>query len=197
MSAPDRQAVARLRKKLTAGLVGVAVAMTNEAKGLATRHLDTGERRNSITHAVLPSGGVLWGLPRNLKNVSLETGMKPHWVPARYAGVWMQRNKVGISYRSRFKGDTKRGRKYKTARAVALGVFVGGPGSSLQQGPGQPGGMQFAGKGKRVFRRWSTRGGTSPYLDANKVGHPILQPVVRERLRGLAAAAFTRGYRRG
>lgn len=169
----DRKLRARLRRKLTAGLVGVAVALTNEAKLRATRHVDTGERRNSITHTVLPGGSVLWGLPGNAKNAALELGFTPHWVPVGYIGVWARRHGLGTR-----------------------GVYVGGPKSRLDTGPGGASGIRMIGR-KKVFGRWRTQGEVSRYLAPGKVGHSVLRHTVATRLRVVAPAAFVRGYSRG
>lgn len=176
----DPSVRAKLRRKLTAGLVGVAVALTNEAKVRATRHVDTGERRNSITHAELPDGSVIWGLPGNVKNAALELGFRPHWVPVGYIGVWMRRH--GLN-------------KGKLTRRAA-GLYVGGPGSRLDTGPGGASGTRRIGN-KNVFGRWRTQGEISRYLAPGKVGHSVLRHTVATRLRGVAPAAFVRGYQRG
>ncbi|PZA08640.1 hypothetical protein [Meiothermus sp. Pnk-1] len=176
----DPSVRAKLRRKLTAGLVSVAVELTNEAKVRATRHVDTGERRNSITHAELPNGSVVWGLPGNVKNAALELGFRPHWVPAAYIGVWMRRH--GLNSR-------------KLTRRVA-GLYVGGPGSRLDSGPGGASGIRRIGN-KNVFGRWRTRGEVSRYLAPGKVGHSVLRHTVATRLKSIAPAAFVRGYQRG
>lgn len=175
----DRKTRARLRRKLTAGLVSVAVALTNEAKIRATRHVDTGERRNSITHTELADGSVIWGLPGNAKNAALELGFTPHWVPVGYAEAWMRRHGVGV------------GRVVKAA-----GMFVGGPGSRLDSGPGGAAGVRMIGR-KKVFGRWRTKGEISRYLSPGKVGHSVLRHTVATRLRVVAPSAFLRGYSRG
>jgi hypothetical protein len=167
--------------------VGVALALTNEAKVRATRHVDTGERRNSITHTVLSDGSVLWGLPGNVKNVALELGFRPHWVPAAYIEVWMRRHGVGVRRRTRRLGR-------RVVRAA--GLYVGGPGSWLDTGPGGASGTRRIGN-KNVFGRWRTRGEVSRYLAPGKVGHSVLRHTVATRLRVVAPVAFMRGYSRG
>lgn len=190
----DRKLRAKLRRKLTAGLVGVAVALTNEAKTRATRHVDTGERRNSITHAVLPNGSVIWGLPGNAKNAALELGFRPHWVPAGYAEPWMRRHKVGVGRVTVYSVKTRR--KLSRRVVLAAGMYVGGPGSRLDTGPGGASGTRRIGN-KNVFGRWRTRGEVSRYLAPGKVGHSVLRHTVATRLRAVAPAAFARGYQRG
>lgn len=175
---PRPQTLRELRRRHRAGLFAVAVTMTSEAKRLATRHIDTGTRRNSITQAITAEG-VLWGIPVSSAPhaVYLELGFTPHWVPARHTWLWMRR--TGYS------------RRWPRAR----GVFVGGPGSTLDYGGGGATGV-LAGR-HRLQRTYPTQGRRSPYLPAGRVGSPILRPVVAERLREIAPAAFARGWRRG
>lgn len=190
----NRQTLARLKRKLTSGLVGVAVALTNEAKVRATRHVDTGERRNSITHTVLDNGSVLWGLPGNVKNASLELGFRPHWVPAVYIGVWMRRHRLGMGRTTVYSVRTRR--RLSRRVVTATGLYVGGPGSRLDYGPGGASGERRMGR-KTVFTRWKTRGEMSRYIAPGKVGHSVLRHTVATRLRAIAPSAFARGYRRG
>lgn len=189
----DRKLRARLRRKLTAGLVGVAVALTNEAKMRATRHVDTGERRNSITHTLLPGGSVIWGLPGNAKNASLELGFRPHWVPAGYIEPWMRRHGIGVDRVMR----SSRARRRLSKRVVrAAGLYVGGPGSRLDTGPGGASGTRRIGN-RNVSGRWRTKGEMSRFLAPGKVGHSVLRHTVATRLRTIAPVAFIRGYQRG
>jgi hypothetical protein len=181
-------AKAKLRRKLQRGLVSVAVALTNEAKQRATRHLNLGERRNSITHIELPQGGVLWGLPGNIKNVALERGFRPHFVPFRTApnlAVWASR--VGH--------PSVRGRGKRLTR-LAAGIYIGGPGSTLDYAIGGATGVRRIGR-RSVTGTWITKGEPSKYLDKGKVGSPVLRWVIGERLKAVAPEAFVRGYRRG
>lgn len=114
----DRQALVRLRKKNLAGLTAVAVELTNQAKVRATRHVDSGTLRNSVTHDV-KTDHVLWGIP--LKSAPhakyLEYGFRPHFVPAQHIALWARRR--GVAKSKRF-----------------TGLFVGGRNSSLEHGPG-------------------------------------------------------------
>lgn len=175
----DRKAIARLRKKQLNGLYAVGVALTDEAKKRATRHTDNGTRRNSITQTK-KDGHVLWGIP--LKSAPhapyLELGFKPHFVPKQHIGLWAKRHKL-----------SKRVKR-------AGGLYVGGPGSTLQSGRGGASGYQFVGRGKRVRRTWSTKGGKSKYLPNGKVGHPVLVPTAH-KARAIAPRAFIRGFQRG
>lgn len=190
----DRAAVAMLRKRLERGLVGVAVELTNQARVRATKHVFSGELRNAVTHSKT-NGGVLWGMTGTPKHVALERGFNPHWVPGRIIGTWGARKNVGVTRATITRGK----RKGKPGRIIAqsLGVFVGGPGSTLEQGPGQPGAKFYAGGRRLVFRRYNTRGGKSPYLAPNKVGFSILQWTVKTRLRAIAIPAFAQAYSRG
>lgn len=190
----DRKTRARLRRKLTAGLVSVAVALTNEAKIRATRHVDTGERRNSITHTELADGSVIWGLPGNAKNAALELGFTPHWVPVGYAEAWMRRHGVGVGRVAVYSVKTRRRLSRRVVKAA--GMFVGGPGSRLDSGPGGAAGVRMIGR-KKVFGRWRTKGEISRYLSPGKVGHSVLRHTVATRLRVVAPSAFLRGYSRG
>jgi hypothetical protein len=192
----DRAALKKLRAKNVNGLRTVALELTSHAKRRATRHMDNGTRRNSITHSI-EGAAVLWGIPRRSAPhaVPLEQGFRPHWVPGRYIGLWMKRKQVGVSRLARINGRVVR--SGRTVRAMALGLYVGGPGSTLQSAPGGTGGLLFAGRGRRRMRHWRTRGGESRYLSQAKVGHPILQPTAREDLPRFSAAAFKRGYERG
>lgn len=164
-----------LRRRLGNGLFAVAVRMTDEAKRLATRHVDSGTRRNSITQT-RTADGVLWGIPINSAPhaVFLEHGFTPHWVPGRHAALWMRRT------------------GYQRRWPRAQGVFVGGPGSRLDYGGGGASGY-LAGR-HRIHRTYPTQGDRNPHLPAGRVGHPILRPVAA-MLPRIAEAAFLRGYR--
>ena len=195
----ERKALAEMRRRQQAGLVAVAVAMTGHAKQLATRHTDNGTRRNSVTHT-RQTREVLWGIPvRSAPHaVFLELGFKPHWVPMRYMALWARRHGVGQVMTTRAR--TGRGRSqalktYKRSRGSALGVFVGGPNSKLQHGPGGLSMQQFRGR-QRVRVSYATRGGRSPFLPPGTVGHPILQPTARW-IRGQWLPYFKRGFERG
>lgn len=190
------QARAKIKTALMSGLTGVAIALTAEAKIRATKNLDNGTRRNSITH-VKQENAVLWGIPKNQAPhaVLLEQGFKPHWVPMRYISLWARRHGVGQVYATRING--RRVRTYKQARATKLGVFVGGPNSSLQYGGAGATAMQFRGRGRRVSVTYPTPAGRSPYLPAGKVGSPILQPTIKEDLARVGRKAFIAGFKRG
>jgi len=201
----DRQVVALMRRKQVAGLMAVATELTGRAKVLAVRHNDTGTRANSITQTPSDDGrGVLWGIPVNSAPHApyLELGFRPHWVPAKYGGVWMQRHGVGITRNGqtvRGKVVHGQGRRKVNLRArgtaVAMGMYVGGPNSSLQSAPGGTGGRLYRGR-KFVTRHWHTKGGTSKFLTQARVGHPILQPA-SESARGISPEVFKRGWQRG
>ncbi|MBF6596087.1 MAG: HK97 gp10 family phage protein [Thermaceae bacterium] len=194
----DPATLARLRRKLRGGLVAVAQELVNQAKVRATAHVDTGELRNSITYSEVPDG-VLFGLPDSPKHRALELGFAPHWVPGKYIGGWMGRNKVGQIYRrsSRSVGSrTRRSKPLKRAVAMAAGLYVGGPNSTLDYGPGGTSGMMVRGK-SRVFKRWMTKGQRSDELTPGKVGFSVVRWTVRRRLRAIAAQAFAQGYRNG
>lgn len=191
----DRAALAQLRKRLQRGLVGVAVELTNQARVRATKHVFTGELRNATTHTSLSNGTVLWGMTGTAKHVALERGFNPHWVPGRIIGTWGARKNVGVTRATVTRGK----RKGKPGRILSqtLGIFVGGPGSTLEQGPGQPGAKFYAGGRRLVFRRYNTKGGKSPYLAPNKVGFSILQWTIKTRLRAVSVKAFTQAYKAG
>jgi hypothetical protein len=187
---------AKIRKRLTAGLRSVAVALVNEAKIRATGLIDTGEYRNSITYAEIGQGVVLFGLPNNPKNRSLELGFRPHFVPAKYAGTWMRRHGVGI-VKARSQTRLKNGgRSKRTRQFLSAGVYVGGPNSNLEYGGGGASGYRQFWR-RREFRRWQTKGGRSQYLPAGKVGYSVIRHTVRTRARLVAPSAFARGYQRG
>jgi hypothetical protein len=175
-----REALAEMRRRQLNGMFAVAVAMTSESKKLATRHVDNGTRRNSITQTKL-SDKVLWGIPKNSAPhaVYLELGFRPHWVPARHIWLWMRRT------------------GFQRRHPKAKGVFVGGPGSTLDYGGGGATAELFIGYKKRVRRTYRTRGRRSPYIKPGKVGHAILRPVANEQLRHIAPSAFLRGYQNG
>lgn len=200
----DRKVLAEFRKRQQAGLYAVAVELTNKAKVLATRHTDNGTRRNSITQSKSTNGrDVLWGIPVNAAPHApyLELGFRPHWVPGKYVGIWMQRHGQGIlrngrSVRGRVVPGHGRQKVNLRARgtSVSLGMYVGGPNSSLQTAPGGTGG--FRGGRRRVRGHWHTKGGTSKYLTRAKVGHPILQPAA-ERIEDIPLTIYQRGFERG
>lgn len=205
MAGVSRQVLQELRRRHQAGLYAVAVELTNRAKVQATRHTDNGTRRNSITQSKEVDGRtVLWGIPIGAAPHAphLEAGFRPHWVPARYIGLWMQRHGVGVSSVTRARSGRGRGRHgFKTIRrrkvsAVALGLFVGGPGSTLQTAPGGTGGYLFTRGGKRRRMHWHTKGGKSPYLRSGTVGHPILRPV-GDKAHTVPMDVFLRGWARG
>ncbi len=183
----DRQARRRLREKMRRGLRRTAAELTREAKKRGRRHVDTGRLRQAVTYDDGPRGTVLWGysLADAPHAKPLELGFRPHWVPARYVGRWMQRHGVGVSRRAG-------GRAYKTIRAVALGLYVGGPGSSLQYG-----GSAASGRIGNREDAWTTRGGRSRFLPAGKVGFPLLRETVAGASRTRLMAAFKRGWSRG
>jgi hypothetical protein len=184
----NRQAIQELRKRLKRGLIAVAVELTNQAKVRATKLVDTGELRNSITHAVTPRG-VIWGIPRNKKSESLEYGFRPHFVPSGIIGGWMKRNRVGIvsARSSRFLRNGKRSRAKR--QFLGAGVFVGYKNSRLEQGPGTLSAKFF---GKR--KTWNTKGGKSDLYPAGKVGFSVVRWTIRNRLRAISLSAFARGY---
>lgn len=199
----DRAALMEFRRRNQNGLYAVAVEMSNRAKLLATRHTDNGTRRNSITQAKTSDGRqVLWGIP--IKSAPhaphLEFGFRPHWVPGRYIGLWMQRNGVGVGFQrmNRSAGERRwtRSKPLKRIQTVQLGLYVGGPGSRLQHAPGGTRGRLFGKGGKLVTQFWMTRGGSSPWLRPHKVGHPILQPVARQAVT-IPTTVFARGFARG
>lgn len=195
------------RRKRQNGLLAVAVELTGRATRLATKHHDVGTRRNSITQTKLNdgSGGVLWGIPVKAAPHAphLELGFRPHWVPAKYIGPWMQRKGAGIlRHGQAVRGKVVHGgpRRSVSLRArgtsVSMGMYVGGPGSSLQSAPGGTGGF-FGRRGKGVARKhWRTKGGTSPHLKNATVGHPILQPTA-EQITQIPLTTYQRGFERG
>lgn len=178
--------IQRLRTKQQNGLYAVAVEMTNRSKRLATRHTDNGTRRNSITQTRMGQSSVLWGIPVSSAPHApyLELGFAPHWVPARYIGLWMHRHGMGATRSLRGPGTR-----------VAKGLYVGGPGSHLQHAPGGTGGRLRRGN-KFVRMTWTTQGGPSKYLRKGKVGHPILQPVAAQ-IRSIHSSHYRRGFERG
>lgn len=200
----DRQAVALLRRKNVAGLLAVATALTGRAKEIAVRHNDNGTRANSITQAPSEDGrSVLWGIPINSAPHApyLELGFTPHWVPAKYIGLWMQRHGAGILKDGRaVRGKVVHGgpRKAVNLRArgtsVRLGLYVGGPGSTLQTAPGGATGRLYRGR-RWVTRHWRTKGGESKYLTRGKVGHPVLQPAAAT-IDSVPGDVFRRGWDR-
>lgn len=204
----DRRILAELRRRQQNGLFAVAVELTNRAKVLATKHHDNGTRRNSITQTKSSDGRtVLWGIPAKAAphGPHLEFGFKPHWVPGRHIGLWMTRNKVGSNMTAiaTLHGVTRRRRyvsrkrsRAKAPKAQALGLFVGGPGSTLQVAPGGTQARFFA--GRKRFKRWHyyTKGGISRYLRPATVGHPILQPTAAQ-VKSVPLEVYKRGFQRG
>lgn len=206
MAGVSRKVLQELRRRHQSGLHAVAVELTNRAKVAATRHTDNGTRRNSITQSKEIDGRtVLWGIPIGAAPHSpyLELGFKPHWVPARYIGVWMQRHGAGVLRNGRqVRGKVVHGRARRKVNlrargtSVASGLYVGGPGSTLQSAPGGTGGYLFGKGGKRRRQHWHTKGGKSRYLTSGKVGHPILQPV-GDKAHTVPMSVFERGFDRG
>lgn len=202
MAGVSRTVIQELRRRHQAGLHAVAVELTNRAKAAATRHTDNGTRRNSITQSKESDGkAVLWGIPIGSAPHAphLELGFKPHWVPARYIGVWMQRHGAGIMRRGKAVRTSDRRRRVNLrarGTSVATGLYVGGPGSTLQSAPGGTTGYLFGRGGKRRRAHWHTKGGKSPYLTSGRVGHPILQPV-GDKADTVPLAIFERGFDRG
>lgn len=184
---------AALRRRLMAGLRSVAAELTNQAKQRATRHVDTGELRNSITYTER-GNTVLFGLPANAKNVSLELGFRPHWVPLRYIEVWMRRHKIGFR---RVTVQSIRTRRRSQRRVfAAAGLYVGGPGSTLDYGGSGASGTRMVGR-RPVSGTWRTQGERSPYLQPGRVGFSVIRHTVGTRLKAISTEVFLRGYRRG
>ncbi len=206
MAGLSKNILRELRRRHQAGLHAVAVELTNRAKVIATRHTDNGTRRNSITQSKENDGHtVLWGIPINSAPHAphLELGFKPHWVPARHIGLWMQRHGAGITRNGRtVRGRIVHGQGRRKVNlrargtAVAMGLFVGGPGSTLQTAPGGTTAMFFAGRNRRKRWHYYTKGGRSRHLETGKVGHPILQPV-GEKADTVPLSVFSRGFDRG
>lgn len=201
-----REVLMLFRRKRQNGLYAVAVELTNRAKVQATRHNDTGTRRNSITQTKHQDGSsVLWGIPIGSAPHApyLELGFKPHWVPAKYIGPWMQRKGAGIlrhgkAVRGKVTHGKPRGKVSLRARgtSVQLGLYVGGPNSTLQSAPGGTHGFLFGKRGLRVRGHWRTKGGTSKHLTKGRVGHPILQPTA-EQITQIPLTVYQRGFERG
>lgn len=199
----DRAVMAEFRKRRQNGLYAVAVELTGRAKTVATRHNDTGTRRNSITQSKATDGKtVYWGIPLSAAPHAehLELGFRPHWVPAKYIGVWMQRHGAGILRNGQaVRGKVVHGKARRKINlrargtSVSMGLYVGGPGSTLQTAPGGTGGF-FGRRGKGVVRRhWHTKGGRSKYLTKARVGHPILQPTA-EQIDKIPLSVYQRGF---
>ncbi|NJK43222.1 MAG: hypothetical protein HC933_02210 [Pleurocapsa sp. SU_196_0] len=91
-------------------------------------------------------------------------------MPAKYIGTWQRRKNVGIVS---VKGKRGRSRKF-----LAAGVFVGGKNSTLDHGAGL-----------------STRGERDSGLPAGKVGFSAVRHTVRTQGKRIALNAFLRGYR--
>lgn len=200
-----REVLQEFRRRRQNGLYAVAVELTNRAKVQATRHNDTGTRRNSITQTKHQDGSsVLWGIPVGSAPHApyLELGFKPHWVPSKYIGVWMQRHGAGILRNGRaVRGKIVHGKARRKVNlrargtSVAMGLYVGGPGSSLQSAPGGTGGRLYRGR-RWVTRHWRTKGGTSKHLTKGRVGHPVLQPTA-ERIKEIPLTVYQRGFMAG
>ena len=181
---------AELRRRLRAGLRRVAAEIAGEARRRA--RVDVGALRQSIGWGDGPGLSVLVGY--SLQHAPharyLELGFRPHWVPARYIGRWMQRHGVGVQY-------VAGGRRYKTVRAVALGLYVGGPGSTLKYGGAGAQGRLFGPGGRLTTMTWATRGGRSRWLPPGLVGDPVLRETIERMPRGRLTAAFARGWQHG
>lgn len=200
-----REIIKTLRRKQQNGLYAVAVELTNRAKVMATRHNDNGTRRNSITQTKSTNGrDVLWGIPINSAPHAqyLELGFKPHWVPAKHIGVWMQRHGAGIMRNGQaVRGKVVHGKARRKINlrakgtSVAMGLYVGGPNSSLQTAPGGTGGRLYRGR-RWVTRHWHTKGGRSKHLTRATVGHPILQPTA-EQVTQIPLEIYKRGFENG
>lgn len=198
----DRKVMAEFRKRRQNGLFAVAVELTGRAKVIATKHSDNGTRRNSITQTKAQDGKtVLWGIPLSAAPHAeyLELGFKPHWVPAKYIGVWMQRHGAGILRNGqtvRGKVTPGRARDQVNLRArgtsVSMGLYVGGPNSTLQSAPGGATGRLYRGR-RWVTRHWHTKGGKSNYLTQGRVGHPVLQPAA-EKIKEIPLTVYQRGF---
>lgn len=163
-------AKAQLERKLTNGLVFIARSLTRDARKLATKNLDQGQRRNAITHKVQPNGSVIWGIPDRAAPhaLFLDRGYVPHFVPAKYLGAWPRRHGLGNP----------------------SGIFAGGPNSTLQYG-----GSAARGKLGGKMQSWQTKGGRSEYLPDGKVGSPAVVPAYRELTAAQRRAAFIKGYK--
>lgn len=179
-----------LRTRMLNGLEGMALVLTARAQRLAAQHVDTTATYRSIGHK-RRQNDVLWGSTGKSALPYLEFGFRPHWVPGRYIAGWMSRKNVGVQRRVISRGKNKG--KLGKITTMALGVYVGGPGSTLQSGPG---GAKGRLGWKRQERTWNTKGGTSPYLPAGKVGFPILRPAVASLPKAYLIRAFIQGYRR-
>ena len=185
-----RESTAILKQRLMKGLRAVAAELVNRAKIRATSRVDTGELRNSITYTE-EEDYVLFGLPANEKNKSLELGFKPHYVPGKYIGVWAKRHGFGKP-----KGASKKRKSKKKKTDTGTGLYVGGPGSFLDYGPGGARSVRYVGK-LRVVRLWVTKGSQSEFIARGKVGFSVIQHTVNKELKGIAADAFLKGYRYG
>lgn len=195
----DRAAMARLRRKHQAGMLSVARDLTGKAKERATRHVNIGTLRNSVTETVQASASrtqVLWGISlRSAPHAKyLERGFRPHWVPMRHLHLWAKRSGAGqVRSTSGFGSKSK---SYKSSRAVALGLFIGGRGSRLDYAPGGAQAYRNYGK-RRVLEGYRTKGKPSRYLDPGKVGFSILQHTVGTHIRSIGVDSYKRGFDRG
>ncbi|GEM47212.1 hypothetical protein [Deinococcus cellulosilyticus] len=176
------QEKAKFRRRMQAGLVAVAVELTQLAKVRATQHVNNGTLRNSITHAVQGDGWVYWGVAVSAAPhaVSLELGFKPHWVPVNKISDWMRRNGVGIIS---VKGNRGRARKF-----LAAGVFVGGPKSTLD------GNGTITAKFGKAGTKSYTLPHRSAFLRPGTVGFSVLRHTVETKGKSVAPAAFLRGF---
>jgi hypothetical protein len=185
---PKQPILEQMRRKLRSGLRSVAVELVGQAKVRATRHVDQGAYRNSITYSETGKG-ILFGLPDSPKHRALELGFRPHWVPVRHIGSWMSRHRVGMArVRSQKRQNGSRSNRYR--QFLGAGVYVGGPNSKLDYGGG--GAMGILGKRQR---RWATRGQRSKYTAPGKVGFSVIGWTVGTRLKAVGKDAFLRGYR--
>lgn len=179
-----------LRQRLLNGLEGVALVLTAKAQARLLNHADSGALYRSVGHT-RRRDDVLWGSSAKPAPF-LEYGFRPHWVAGRYINGWMRRKGVGVIRRTISRGKNK-GKPGKIT-AFALGVFVGGPGSTLESSPqGATGRIGW----RRQVRTYRTAGGTSPYLKAGTVGYPFLRPAVAQTRKSEALQAFARGYKGG
>lgn len=179
-----------MRQRLLNGLEGVALVLTSKAQARLRSHADTGTLYRSVGHT-RRRDDVLWGSDAR-QAPFFEFGFKPHWVPGKYINGWMRRKGVGVTRRVISRGKNK-GKPGKIT-AYALGVFVGGPASTLESSSqGATGRIGW----RRQVRTYRTAGGTNPLLSAGKVGYPFLRPAVAETSKSEALQAFARAYKGG
>lgn len=176
---PDPAKIALLRRKLVAGLSAIGGDLVGLARTRQTRHVDVGTLRNSITHTE-KGMTVLFGVSlRTAPHARyLERGFRPHWTPARYISLWARRTRVPLQ-----------------GSARNPGLFVGGPGSTLDYATG--GATARFRRGRRTIKlTYRTQGEESPYLARGKVGFSVIRHTVDNHLRDVAPRAFMRGYSR-